>query len=250
VTTSYDTLAAVYDWLVPETLLAPEGSAAAFAPYLESVAPGARVLDCACGPGHVAVGLALRGFDVTATDASGGMVERARSLAAGHGAVIEARRCAWDDLPGAGLAPFAAVLCVGNSLVHAPGREARRAALRAMAAVLDPGGVLVLTSRTWERVRAAGSGLHVEDRLVERPGGRGLVVHAWTIADAWDARHDLDVAVALIGDDGAVETHAERLSFWPFTQDELADDLRAAGLAPEASTFDPEVDRYLVTARR
>ena len=41
----------------------------------------------------------------------------------------------------------------------------------------------------------------------------------------------------------------ERRAYWPFTHDELQADLLAAGSKPAASTFDPDVARYLVTAR-
>jgi SAM-dependent methyltransferase len=246
----YDTLAAVYDFLVPEALTTPEGGVAPFAPYLEGLEPGARLLDCACGTGPVAVGLALRGFGVVATDASAAMVDRTRALAAAHGASLDARVVRWEALDRQGFAPFDAVLCVGNSITHAAGREGRRAALRAMAAVMRPGAPLVVTSRNWERVRAAGSGLLVDDALRVRGGRRGLVIHAWTIAGDWDDRHALDVAVALIGDGGRVTTYAERLAFWPFRHATLDEDLRAAGLEPERSTYEPEVDRYAVGARR
>ena len=128
----YDTLADVYDFLVPEALLEPEGSAAAFAPVLADLPPGARVLDCACGTGTLAVGLALRGFDVSASDASAEMVARTRALA-GSTARIEVRR-PWEDLDGG---PYDAVFCVGNSITHA---RDRRAALAAMRGVLRDGG--------------------------------------------------------------------------------------------------------------
>jgi SAM-dependent methyltransferase len=246
----YDTLAAVYDWLVPEPLLTPAGSAAAFAPYLEHLPPGARLLDCACGTGTLAVGLAARGFAVAASDASPAMVERTRALAAEHGVALRADVCAWEDLGAQGHEPFDAVLCVGNSLTHAAGGEARRAALRAMAGVLRDDGVLVVTSRNWELVRAGGSGLRVDDRLTERDGRRGLVIHVWTLAGDWEAEHRLDVAVALIGDDGAVTTHAERLRFWPFRHETLDADLRAAGFEPQTSTYAPGAERYHVTAAR
>jgi hypothetical protein len=60
----YDTLAEVYDWLVPETLLEPEASAAAFETVIDRLPDGARVLDCAAGTGTLAVGLALRVIDL------------------------------------------------------------------------------------------------------------------------------------------------------------------------------------------
>ena len=75
-----------------------------------------------------------------------------------------------------------------------------------------------MTSRDWERLRAAGSRLEVEDRVVVRGGRSGLVVRAWTLAAAWDAPHRLEVAVALPDADGRVETHGETLTFWPFTR--------------------------------
>ncbi len=245
----YDTIAAVYEFLVPDELLTPQGSAAAFAAHVPA---GARVLDCACGIGTLAVGLALRGSEVVATDASPAMVVRTARLAAEHGAAVEASVCRWEQLAGRGWRErFDIVLCVGNSLPHAAGRAARRDALAAMAGALRAGGLLVVTSRAWEQVRAAGSRLGVGERVVERGGRRGLPVHAWTIPPGWDEPHHFDVAVALVGDDGAVTTYSERLAFWPFTEDELLDDLRAAGLRPQGPAVPADkAGRYLVTARR
>ncbi len=77
---AYADLASVYEFLTPEPLLTPEGNVAAFAPWIDALPAGARVLDCAAGVGLLAVGLALRGFDVEASDASPEMVERTRAL--------------------------------------------------------------------------------------------------------------------------------------------------------------------------
>ena len=217
----YAALTEVYDFLVPEALLSPEGSAAAFADVVE----GERVLDCACGTGTLAVGLALRGFAVTASDASPAMVARTRALADAHGVELRAEVRRWEDLRGG---PFDTVLCVGNSLTHAADR---RAALSGMRGVAADGGLLAVTSRTWERPQAGG------EEVVERGGRRAIVRRAWS-----EGALEIEVTV-----DGAV--HAERLEYRPFTHEELDADLRAAGWAPESSTWDPEVDRYLVTAR-
>jgi SAM-dependent methyltransferase len=168
----YGTLAGVYEWLVPEPLLTPEGSVAAFAEVLEALDPGARVLDCAAGTGQLAVGLRLLGFDVTASDASGAMVERTESLAADRRVEVPTVICGWEQLIDRGWSnSFDAVFCVGNSITHAPGQTARRNALRQMAAVLRPGGILVLTSRNWEVVRDQGARLRIAEQLVERDGG-------------------------------------------------------------------------------
>jgi SAM-dependent methyltransferase len=251
VSAAYDELAAVYEFLVPDSLLEPEGAAAAFAGALGQLAPGARVLDCAAGTGQLAVGLALRGLDVTASDASAAMVERTRALAAARGVELRTSTCGWNALGRQGWGePFDAVLCVGNSLTHAPGRDGRRAALAAMAGVLRDGGLLALTSRNWERLRAARPRLEVGDGLVERGGRSALVVRSWTIPEAWAEPHGLEVAVALLGDDGAVTTQRELLAFWPFTEAELREDLRASGLAQVASTYAADAERYLVTACR
>ena len=96
----YETLADAYDWLVPDALVAPAGSASAVAPALAGVPAGGRVLDCAAGTGQLAVGLALRGFAVTATDAGPAMIQAPRVLAREHGAALEAEVCAWEALGG------------------------------------------------------------------------------------------------------------------------------------------------------
>ena len=183
----YDTLAIVYDWLVhPADLLVPQGTAEAF-DGLVDLQPRARVLDCACGTGHLAVGLAQRGLQVFATDASAAMIERTRTLASGHGVTLTACVCAWENLADADWGgSFDAVFCVGNSLAHAAGADARRRALTAMAAVARTGGSVVVTSRNWKQVRAAGSRLEdvirrqrellrevegLRDALRRQPGG-------------------------------------------------------------------------------
>jgi SAM-dependent methyltransferase len=248
----YDELASVYEFLVPDTLLEPEGAAAAFAPVVERLPPGARVLDCAAGTGQLAVGLALQGFEVTATDASEPMIARARALGERRGVRLQTLACSWEELGQLDLGgAFDAVFCVGNSLTHAEGTAGRQAALAAMAGVLRERGLLVLTSRNWELLRASRPGLEVADRLVERGGRGGLVIRSWTFADGWDEPHRLDVAVALpAGDEEGVATASERLVFWPFTHETLERELRSAGLEQESSSYAPDAERYLVTARR
>lgn len=247
---AYDTLASVYDWLVPDALREPAGAVDVFGDVIADVPNGARLLDCACGTGQLAVGLAVRGFDVVASDASPGMVERTRTLADAHGVHLRTVVSAWEDLREAVAGPFAAVFCVGNSLTHAEGAAGRRAALSAMADVLAHDGVLNVTSRNWERLRAQRPGLDIADQLTWRNGRAGLAIRAWSLPEAWDAPHHVEVAVAEIDGQQIVDVVSEHLTFWPFTHDTLAAELRAAGLTPVSSSYTPDAERYSVVARR
>jgi hypothetical protein len=160
------------------------------------------------------------------------------------------RATAWSSARVRCLRVTASTSTRANAAGRTSGRRASRRFRRSSAAALEPGGLLVLTSRNFELMRATDPGLQVFDEVIVRDGRRGVVIYSWWLAADWEAEHGLDVAVALIGDDGKVTTLGERLPFWPFSHDTLDEDLRAAGLEPERSTYEPEVDRYLVTARR
>src|SRR6185436_19533023 len=115
---------------MPDAKLPPAGSVAAFADVVQSLPPNARVLDCACGTGQLAVGLASLGLDVVAADASDGMVRRTEKVASEQGVSLRSLRARWDELPDhLEDATFDLVFCVGNSLGHAEGAAGRLAAL-------------------------------------------------------------------------------------------------------------------------
>lgn len=247
----YDELGEVYEWLITDAKLAPVDFAATFDDVLAPLPDDAHVLDCSCGTGQLAVGLAAQGLRVTATDASATMVRRTARLAEEHAASVRTARATWEELPrhlddGA----VDLVFCVGNSLHHAAGARGRSAALAAMARVLRPGGRLVLTSRTWERVRARGSRLEVGERLVRRHGRDAVVAYRWEIAPTWEEEHRIEIAVAEVPADGSgqVRTRSELLSCWPYRHEQLDAELRAAGLRPESSSFDPGAENYRVVA--
>ena len=232
---AYGSLASVYEWLVPDAKASPAGSAQALEMVTAGLGPGAQILDCACGIGLLAVGLAEAGFRVTACDVD-------RDHAGSFG---------WDQLPGQGWQDrFDAVLCVGNSLAHAAGRSGRRAALEGMAFVLATGGVLALTSRNWEQIRSAGSRLEVWDRLVERAARKAVVVYSWQVPPSWETEHRLQISVAALHDGDRLQVTTELLPIWPFRHEELRADVSAAGLSLAGSTYDATQPEYLVTARR
>lgn len=119
-----------------------------------------------------------------------------------------------------------------------------------MSRLLRPEGRLVLTSRTWELVRAGGSRLDIRDHLVRRNGRDALVIYRWEIAPHWEQEHHIEIAVAQVTADGSVLVRSELLSCWPYRYDELGSELHSLGLRIEKSTFDPEAEGYMVVATK
>jgi SAM-dependent methyltransferase len=113
-----------------------------------------RVLDVACGTGQHAIALAKAGYTVAAADLSAAMVARARANARAAGVDLDVQAVGFGALQGAFGASFDAVLCLGNSLPHALTDADLAAALADMAAVLRPGGTLLMQQRNFDRVLA------------------------------------------------------------------------------------------------
>lgn len=249
--TSYNELGQVYEWLVSDAKLGPAEFAASFDDVLGLLPSEARVLDCSCGTGQLAVGLAGRGMEVAATDASEVMVHRTQELAQEFAAPVRTLRATWEELPDHfDDGTFDAIFCVGNSLHHAAGARGRLAALQSMAQLLRRGGRLILTSRTWELVRARGSRLDITDRLVRRNGVDAVVIYRWEIAPRWEEEHHLEIAIDQLDGGAAVGVRSELLSCWPYRNDELAAELGQVGLHTKMNTFNLEAENYTVVASK
>jgi SAM-dependent methyltransferase len=246
---SYGALPDVYEWLIPDAKLTPQGAVAAVEDLVHALSANTRVLDCACGTGQLAVGLADLGMNVVAADASPGMIRRTQELAAEHGVSMQTLHARWDELPDhLDASSFDLIFCVGNSLGHAEGASGRSAALAAMARLLKPGGRLVLTSRAWEHVRANGSRLDIRDRLIRRNGRDALLMYRWEIEQQWEQEHHLEITVAQLESDGTVRSRSERLSIWPFRYEELVEQLHSVDLKVETTTRTANFDGYTLVA--
>jgi SAM-dependent methyltransferase len=203
------------------------------------------VLDAACGTGVDAAVLAHRGFTVWAADGSDAMVEVAAARFRRERLTIPLLRSRWADLPAATGERFDVVLCVGNSLVHAAGRDAMVEALTGLRRMARPGGYVVIDSRNWEKLHAERRIVQMADRVVARGGRRCLVFYAWEIPDRLGDEHIAHL-VFVFENGGQVEPHEHRITFRPFTISELRARLEPAGLREIDTDFDGSVDRYAV----
>jgi SAM-dependent methyltransferase len=243
----YENLAADYDWIFGDDALA-HGAAIrrpAAARLLERIGQASMVLDAACGTGIDAAALARRGFRVWAADASEAMAGRAAARFRAERLAIPLLRCEWADLPAATGERFDVVLCIGNALVHAAGRDAMVQALTGLRQMAHPGGHVVVDSRNWEKLHAERQIVQVAERAVSRGGQRCLVLYAWEVPDRLDEEHVAHLVFIFDGG-GQLEPHEYQITFHPFTISELRERLELAGLREVDTDFDESADRYTV----
>jgi SAM-dependent methyltransferase len=244
---AYEMLAADYDWMFDDDAVA-NGRAInlpATARLLQRISRTNRVLDAACGTGVDAAVLARRGFTVWAADGSAAMAEEAAARFRRERLAIPLLHSRWADLPTATGERFDVVLCVGNSLVHAAGRDAMVQALTGLRRMTRSGGYVVIDSRNWEKLHAERQIVQVADRLVTRGGRRCLVFYAWEIPDHLGDEHIAHL-VFVFETGGRLEPHEYQITFRPFTISELRERLELAGLREVDTDFDASLGRYAV----
>lgn len=149
----YDELAPFYHLLYDNWDGAIETQGGAIAGLLQSLGVGPRsaVLDAACGIGTQALGLAARGYQVSASDVSGAAVARLAQEAASRSLAINTYV---DDLRTLALAAGAsadAILACDNSLPHLLTDDDLRDAFRSALRVLKPDGVAVYSVRDYQK---------------------------------------------------------------------------------------------------
>ena len=244
---AYENLAADYDWMYDDDALA-NGRAInhpATARLLQRIGRTSAVLDAACGTGVDAAVLARRGFTVWAADGSEAMAGGAAARFRREQLAIPVLRSTWADLPSATGERFDVVLCVGNSLVHAAGRDAMVQALTGLRRMARPGGYVVIDSRNWEKLHAERQIVQIADQVVTRGGRRCLVLYAWEVPDRLGDEHIAHL-VFVFENGGRVEPHEYQITFRPFTISELRARLELAGLREVDTDFDAPRDRYAV----
>lgn len=142
------------------------------------VGPGPlRVLDCSCGIGTQAIGLALAGHRVVGSDLSPVAAARAAAEASVRGVPVPTAAADMRQLPFASSA-FDVVVCADNSLAHLLTAPDVSAALAGMRRVLRDGGLLLLTVRDYDEIRRTRPGA-TPPQVSEDPDGRMVTFQLW-----------------------------------------------------------------------
>lgn len=142
----------------------------------------ASILDCACGIGTQAIGLAARGHRVHATDLSPRAIERTEREAKAAGAVLTCAVADLARLESHVAGTFDVVICCDNALPHFATDDDLLAVARNIRAKVRPDGLFLASIRDYDRLVTERPRL-VNPRLYDTAEGKRVVYQVWD----WDA---------------------------------------------------------------
>ena len=218
-----------------------------------------RILDAACGTGMHGISLAKKGYAVAGADLSSGMIAKARLNASAAGVDVSFTAAGFGELhesmSKSRLFPFDCLICLGNSLPHLLSASELASALKDFAAVLRPGGRIVLQNRNFDRVVA--NRIRWMDPEGHKEGER-----EWLFWRFYDFEADGLIAFNLLtltrSEEGPWQQRITTSRLRPLLEAELTQALAAAGFsgaavygALDGSPFNPlESGNLVVTATR
>lgn len=111
-----------------------------------------RILDCACGIGTQAIGLAAMGYSVIASDISEGALVQARERAQKNHADIQFVHADFRTLSDVFTEHFDIVMAMDNALPHMLSAEMLHMAVCSIVDRITPGGIFVASIRNYDEI--------------------------------------------------------------------------------------------------
>ena len=207
-----------------------------------------RLLDCSCGIGTQATGLAILGHRVHATDLSPVSIDCARAEAERLGVEMSFGVADYRHLEENVPDTFEVVLSCDNSIAHCLTDADLATALGSMRSRLEPGGLLLLSARNYDALvsdRPRFNNQHVQDRA----DGRRIVFQLWDWDD--DGRRYKVHQFLLREKDGTFEVNHFETRLRALLKDELITAVRNAGFDRVQWRLPEDTGYYqpIVTAR-
>lgn len=224
----YDDLADTYDLIYPDWDASIGRQAAALQRILHALlgARPRRLLDCTCGIGTQLLGLAALGEPITGTDLSPAAVARARREARRRHLDVPVAAADMRALPFADRT-FDALICADNALPHLTTAPDLSRALREMARVLRPNGLVVISLREYDTARyerPSSTPASVRDT----PSGRVITFQLWHWHDDGE-RYDVE-HFQLLPDASLRWTVRNRTTtYWAITKAQVENALHSVG---------------------
>ena len=145
----------------------------------------AQILDCACGIGTQAIGLASLGYQVTASDISDGELAEAKERAEKNAVQIRFEHADFCALSDVFSEQFDIAIAMDNALPHMLTSDALESAVKSITGRIRPGGIFVASIRDYdslleEKPPYSPPYIHKTDkgqRYLSKPGyGAGIII--------------------------------------------------------------------------
>ena len=150
--TFYDNMASQYDKLFLDWQATTQEQAVILDRIFQDYGfdRSAHVLDCACGIGTQAIGLAALSYRVTASDISDGELAEARKRAEKQDVDIRFEHADFCTLSETFSEQFDIVIAMDNALPHMLTEEALDKAVKSIVSRIRPGGIFVASIRDYD----------------------------------------------------------------------------------------------------
>lgn len=150
--TFYDNLASHYDKLFLDWQSATQEQAVILNKLFadNGFDKSARILDCACGIGTQAIGLAALGYPVTASDISDAELAQAKERAQKNNVTIRFAHADFCALSETFSEQFDIVIAMDNALPHMLSKDALRTAVQSIANQIAAGGMFAASIRDYD----------------------------------------------------------------------------------------------------
>ena len=198
----------------------------------------ARILDCACGIGTQAIGLAARGYHVTASDISDGELAEARERAAKNQVEIRFEHADFCALSETFSEQFDIVICMDNALPHMLSKSALESAIKSITNQIVAGGMFVASIRDYDAL-LKDKPPYSPPYIHETEKGKRVSFQTWT----WNEDH-YKLTQYIIDDEETLQISKFDCEYRATRRDELTNLLIASGCSQVLWKFPEETGFY------
>ncbi len=206
----------------------------------------AQILDCACGIGTQAIGLAAIGYSVTASDISDGELDEAAARAEKNNVKIRYMHADFCALSDTFTEQFDIVIAMDNALPHMLTSEDLEKAVRSITGLIRPGGIFAASIRDYdslltEKPPYSPPYIHKTDK------GQRVSFQTWV----WNG-DNYRLTQYIIDDEEDLQISKFECEYRATLREELTNLLMSSGCSEVSWKFPEETDFYqpIVVARK
>lgn len=198
----------------------------------------ADILDCACGIGTQAIGLAELDYRITGSDISDGELAEAKARAAGRNVNVSFERADFCALSETFSRQFDIIICMDNALPHMLTKNALTSAVKSIVNQLKPGGIFAASIRDYD-VLLTEKPPYSPPYIHETENGRRVSFQTWT----WN-EDNYKLTQYIIDDEETLEISKFDCEYRAVRRDELTELLLGCGCSKAEWKFPEETGFY------